>query len=396
MTRVATLALHNITLFHTLNTQARTQDLQVQLASDKKSQAYSGIARDSSRLVSLEANRAQVEQFVDNITIAEQRLKLIDLGLASVEELARDFRNLLDTALDGPDAYDGDLQKFASDSLFMIADILNAQDGGRFLFAGGRVDTAPVNLDPPGYTSNALLQSNGVTVDSTFYEAYYTQVLGNTLPFAQGSFYDQIFFDKNGVPPAGPLPADPDNPTVTEFDAEDPGLSQYYVDRLNSAQMLASPKLDYYQGDTIANVVRADENLDISYDVRADHQAIQQIIAALDAVANLPTGNTAAPFENAVAAKAREMLTNALDPLTGAGIETMDQLRTTVARARTNITLTLERHETFIVYAEGVIHDIEHIDRTEVIVRLTSDQQALEASYASLARLQQITLLDFI
>ena len=43
-----------------------------------------------------------------------------------------------------------------------------------------------------------------------------------------------------------------------------------------------------------------------------------------------------------------------------------------------------------------MIHDIEHIDQTEVIVKLTSDQQVLEASYASLARLQSITLLDFL
>ena len=396
MTRIATLAFQNITLFHALNTQARTQDLQLQLASDRKSQAYSGIAQESNRLLSLEANRARVEQFIDNIATAEQRLKLIDLGLASIEELARDFRNLLDTALDGPEAYLGDLQNFAADSRLMIVDILNSQDGGRHIFSGGRVDTAPVSLDPPSYTSNALLESDGVTVDSTFYEAYYTQVLGNTLPFAQGSFYDQIYFDKNGVPPTAPLPVDPDNPTVTEFDAEDPGLSQYYIDRLNSAQMLASPKLDYYQGDTIANIVRADDDLEVSYDVRADHPAIQQILAAFDAVANLPNGDTTDPFENAVAKKAREMLTDAIDPLAGGGIQTMDELRTTAARALTTLNLTVERHENFTAYAEGVIHDIEHIDQAEVIVKLTSNQQVLEASYASLARLQSITLLDFL
>ena len=95
MTRVATLALHNMTLFHTLNTQSRAQDLQIQLASDMKSQAYSGISGDSKRLVSLEAQRAQVEQFLGNIATAEQRTKLIDLSAASIEELARDFRNLL-------------------------------------------------------------------------------------------------------------------------------------------------------------------------------------------------------------------------------------------------------------------------------------------------------------
>ena len=66
---------------------------------------------------------------------------------------------------------------------------------------------------------NALART---TVDETFYQGYYTEVLGNSLPFAQGSFYNQIYFDKNGSLPTGPLPGDPDNPTLTEFVAEDP------------------------------------------------------------------------------------------------------------------------------------------------------------------------------
>ena len=86
MTRVATLALQNMTLFHTLNTQARTQDLQVQLASDMKSQAYSGISGDSKRLISLETQRARVERFLGNITTAEQRIELIDLSVPSFDD----------------------------------------------------------------------------------------------------------------------------------------------------------------------------------------------------------------------------------------------------------------------------------------------------------------------
>lgn len=396
MTRVATLALQNLTLFQTLNTQARIADLQVQLASDMKSQAYSGIAPESNRLISLEADFAQTERFLDTITTASQRIELIDLSVASIEELTRDFRDLLDTALDGPDAYLGDLQQFAADTRLMVVDLLNSQDGGRYLFGGGRVDRPPVVLDPAGFTSTSLIESDGVTVDSTFYEAYYTQVQGNTLPFAQGSFYDQIYFDKNGVAPTGPLPADADNPTLTEFVAEDPDLWQYYVDRLDSAEMLASPKLDYYQGDTLATVVRADDDLEVTIDLRADHVAFEQILSALDAIANLPNGDANDPFERVVIQGARDMLTGTLDSLSGAGIETLDQQRTGLARAYNTLDMTRERHENFSAYAEGVIHDLEHIDQTEVVVRLTSDQQALEASFASLARLQSLTLLDYL
>lgn len=396
MTRVGTLAQNNLTLFHTLNTLSRVQDLQIQVASDKKSQDYAGISKDALRLVSLEVTRLEITQFTSNITTGEQRLQLLDLSVTSIEEVSRDFRGVLDTALNGPDALGSNLVQLAADRLAMVADLLNSRDGARFLFGGARVDRPPVVLSPPGYSSVSLIEADGVTVDSTYYEADYTQVQGNTLPFAQGSFYQQIYFDKNGVLPVGPLPADLDNPTLSEFVAEDPALWQYYVDRLDSAALLANPKLDYYQGDTQATIVRADDDLDVSFDVRADLTAFQQILSALDAVANLPDGDTGDPFQRAVVAKARNMLNAALDTLNGSGIDTLDQLRIELSRARDNLSFARERHESLSAYAEGVIHDIEHIDRNEVVVRLQGNQQVLEASYASLARLQSLTLLDFI
>lgn len=224
MIRVGTLAQNNLTLFHTLNTLSRAQDLQIQLASDKKSQDYAGIDKDALRLVSLEITRLEITQFTSNIATGEQRLELLDLSVASIEEVSRDFRAILETALNGPDALGSDLVQLAADRRAMVADLLNSRDGARFLFAGARVDRPPVDLSAPGYTSVTLIEADGVTVDSTYYEADYTQVQGNTLPFAQGSFYQQIFFDKNGALPAGPLPADLDNPTLSEFVAEDPAL----------------------------------------------------------------------------------------------------------------------------------------------------------------------------
>ncbi len=396
MTRVPTLAQHQLTLFHTLNTKQRLNDLQIQLVTNTKSQPYSGIAQDALRLVSLESRRSQIGQFLRNIDTADGRLALMDTSISSIGELARDFRALLNDVLVGPQAIGNNVTEFATNLRNMLADLLNTTDGQRYLFGGTRTDRPPVDLDPATYTSPSLIESDGITVDSTFYEAYYTQVLGNTLPFAQGSFYDQIFFEKNGVVPSGPLPGDPDNPTLSELIAEDPDLWQYYVNRLDSAEMLANPKTDYYQGDLEANAVRADSDLELSYDVRADHPAFQQILAALDAVASLPSGDAGNTFERAVISKARDMLNGALEPLSGAGFQTLNELRMRIAGTRETLNFTRERHERFDAYAEGIIHDIETIDQSEVIVRLQSDQQVLEASYAILARLQSLSLLEFI
>jgi len=396
MTRVPTFALQQMMLYHTLNTQARSADLSVQLASNKKSQTYSGISQDALRLVSLETRRAEVSQFNKNIGHAEQRLKLMDTTVAAVEDLSLELRDTLDRVLQQPDAVSGNLKQIAVNIRDSIAGLLNTRSADSYLFGGTRGDRQPINFSAAGYKNTSLIESNGTTVDSTFYEGYYTEVLGNTLPFAQGSFYNQIYFDKNGVAPTVPAPADPNNPTLTEFNAQDSGLWQYYVDRLNSTQMLATPKLDHYQGNAQANTVRADAQVDVTYDVRASNKAFQQILSAADAIANLPTGSSTDANERAIITKARDMIKAALETPSGAGYNSITQIRINVTSARQTLKNTLERHESFDAYAEGVIKDIENIDPADVIVRLQSDQQALEASFSVLARLQAFSLLDFI
>jgi len=396
MTRVPTLAQHQLTLFNTTNIQSRINDLQTQLATGQKSQTYAGIANDSLRLVTLEASRSQVQQFLSNIDKAQQRLTLMDAGMQSIDSLVGDFRQTLNSALTAPDSAGRDLKTLAANMRQMVVDLLNSSDGQSYLFGGTRTDRPPVDMSAGTYSGLSLIKSDGVTVDSTFYQDYYTQVQGNTLPFAQGSFYNQIFFDKNGVAPTGPLPADPDNPTLAEFSAEDPDLWQYYVDRLNSSEMVANPKTDYYQGNDQANTVRADRSLDLNYDIRADLPVFQQILAAFDAVANLPAGDASDPSERAILTKARNMLNDALSSSSGGPYESLDQIRTRAASIQQNAGAVKDRHQSFNTYATGVINDLEGIDQAEVIVRLQNDQQSLDASYAVMARLQPLSLLQYI
>ena len=396
MTRIAPFAQQQLILQQVLDVQARTYDAQVQIATDKKSQDYAGIAKDSERLISLETTRTRTEQFLGNIQIQDQRIQLVDLGLETLDSAAREMRNILDSALNSPAAFEGDLATLAGNTRQLVLDVLNSRDGNRYLFGGTRSDTRPVSLEPPAYRPVGLIESDQVTVDSTFYEAYYEDVLGNTLPFAAGSFYEQIYFDKNGVAPAGPLPADPDNPTTSEFVAEDPDLWSYYVDRMNSTQMLANPKLDYYQGDFSLQTARVDDSTTVEIDARADAIEIQQLITALDAVANLPNADSRDPFAREVIVQARDMLNSILGTDSSDGIDGLDGLRVRVNAARVTLDQTRERLTSFDAFVEGTISDIENIDRNEVLLQLQNDQFVLEASFTTLSRLQSLSLLEFL
>jgi len=395
MSRVAYFAHHNYSLYHALQTQSRISDLNVQLATNQKTQQYAGIQQEVGRLVSLEVTLARSSQFVKNIERADQRLELMDIATENVEEVAEQFRDTLTSALSAPAAFIDNLTAISTNMRLLVVEALNSRDGDRYLFGGTRSDRAPVSLGG-SYTPVSLIESDGVTVDETFYQSYYTDVLGNTLPYAQGSFYQQIFFEKNATLPTAPLPADLDNPTLTELNAEDPDLWQYYVDRLNSSQMLANPKTDYYQGNQQAQSAKVDESTTLSYDVRADKLAFQQLLTAIDAVANLPTGDSNDQYQRAIISKALEMVSLALDALPTDGLESIERMRMDLTNPRQAMKLAQERHEKMISYAEGLIVEIEGIDTAEVIVKLQEEQLSLEASFNSLSRLQQLSLVNFL
>ena len=103
-TRVATLAQQQMITSSALRTQRNVNDLQVQIASGKKTQAFSGIADDATRLVNLKSELAQAEQFLQNITITEKRLDLMALALDQIEGIARNARTDNATSFNGSQA----------------------------------------------------------------------------------------------------------------------------------------------------------------------------------------------------------------------------------------------------------------------------------------------------
>lgn len=394
MNRIAPFAQQDLAFFNTQLTQQRVFKAQLQLSTGKVAQDYSGIAQQSARLVSVETTIVSVDQFTRNIGLVDQRLSLMDIALQNIDDVTRDLRGIVDSMKNQPTERYAELREFAINAKAIIAEALNTSDATRHLFGGSRVDQSPVNLASP-YRPVSLVQSDGA-VDQTFYDSYYENVLTNTLPYAQGSFYQQIYFDKNGVLPTVPVPADLNNPTLTEFVAEDPALWQYYIDRIDSTQMLANPKADYYQGDNANQSVRISASQTLSYGARANGEPFQQLLMAVDALASLPTTAPATTFLQPLVTKVSAILDKVLNEVPGDGFESLGEVRLRLTVPRSTLKTVREGHEQFTSYALNVVTEIEGIDRAEVISRMQSDQFALEVSYAALARVGSLSLLDFL
>jgi len=349
MTRVSTLAQSTLLTSYTLGTQSRIADTQVQLATGQKAQRYSGIAPDASRLLNLETQRDAAKTYAASITTVQTRLKLMIQGLESVEEAAQDMKSLMTSTINTQAAYDGQIWNQADNMLKHIQDVLNTQDDSGFLFAGARRDTAPVDL------------------------TYATINAAPPFPAA---------------PAGGPPPLTPAPPlTLTQID-----------------QIAAA----YYSGSTTASdlSVRISDNVaPVSYGVTADQDGFKFLIAGLHLVrqanSNYPNAPTSpADVDQAYLQAGLELISKAIDggatanyPATAQGLR---QIAGEAAATYAVLDTTLERHTRFIGYAETAIGNIEQVDTAEAAVKLNADQLTLQASLSTLARLSDISLLNYL
>ena len=150
MSRISTLAANTLLLNQTLRTQQSLFERQLAVSSEKKSQDYKGIHDDSRRLVNVENQRDLLQRYISNNEQMDIRLQLTTTALSGIEDGFQGFRNLLldYTAANPKDPnVVADLQQQAFTALKNIQDLLNTEVDGKFLFAGSRATTKPVDLE---------------------------------------------------------------------------------------------------------------------------------------------------------------------------------------------------------------------------------------------------------
>ena len=317
MTRVATLAQSRFSLFTTLNTQKQLFDAQTQVGTGLKSQDFAGLGSDAGRLVTVKNEFARVDQFLKNIDTTDRRLQFMGFSLERIDQLAHEFRTSLMGARNGDTANVVDLASQAQGLLDQVVDLLNVRDESRFLFAGGNIRTAPVDLN------------NGV----------YTP------------------------------------PTVPPFPA--------------------TADTDWYGGDNVSQLARVDEGFQIDYGIRANNPAIERVIRAFDAISEISFSSPPSTAEVTAIDDAISLLNQALDtPPTGES--TVGGLYAQTQLQRTALDDLKTKHENFSAFAEKNIADIEQVNSAEAISRLNTTQVALQASFATIARVQQASLVNFL
>jgi flagellar hook-associated protein 3 FlgL len=153
-TRVANLAQYQRNISYILDTESRLNLAQLQLSSGQKSDDYAGIAGDVRRLVNVQDSYVGSKQYSSSNSLVDQRLQIMESSVSQIFDVLTNYKTLLVNGLNAQNSADLALPTQAQSLLDEVASLLNVQDDGRYLFAGSRTDTAPVDQSnlPASYT----------------------------------------------------------------------------------------------------------------------------------------------------------------------------------------------------------------------------------------------------
>lgn len=143
------------------------------------------------------------------------------------------------------------------------------------------------------------------------------------------------------------------------------------------------PDSTYYNGNSTRLTARISETVDVTYGIPGDRQGFQQLIGALKAAVQGDNTDNTTLLETALG-----LATNAVNAMT--------DYRAEVGSTQSIINSTNERHTDYSLYAEGVIADVEDSDVAAATASLSSDQTLLQASYLTVSRLSQLSLVNFL
>ena len=168
--RIATFTQTNQLILGNTRLQSNYAERQLQVASGFKADNYAGIARDTSRLLSLESDVDRITQQAENTQIVADRLDLMYDALGSILSQTQKFAADLTSTVSGFGLQGADLANVATTNLNRVAGSLNTQIADRYLFAGSATQSPPVDLTDPAWGGQTFILPGPSVADFDYYQ----------------------------------------------------------------------------------------------------------------------------------------------------------------------------------------------------------------------------------
>ena len=407
VSRVATYTNHTLLSDLALRNASRVTDLTNQASSGYKSRDYSGIADSTQRLLNLEGEYTRSEQYLRNTTQTKLRLQSMETAVDTMMTIATKMKSLLVQASSAQQGEDVNIRNEAQQAMDQIANLLNPNLDGRYLFAGSRSEEPAVDIDkifaPDNYmsssdiniTDTATLASFGMTtgqlqivstdvdgnsVTSTVNYNAATDDIGDVMDAINSVTGNGAVASLRGLGGSGQPRLNIENVgngsiTITETGGGD-FLTKLGMEKIPNPR----PDADYYAGDQQILEARVEDNYSVSYGILADNPAFQKLVQGLGIAAGTED-------QDALVVSLR-FITEAIDDLPNV----QGQIGLDIA----NIERFEERHSDFKVFAAQAISDIETVDVPLTLTELKQYETALQASFIAISRASDLSLANYL
>jgi flagellar hook-associated protein 3 FlgL len=153
------------------------------------------------------------------------------------------------------------------------------------------------------------------------------------------------------------------------------------IDSIENTTATSQDELDYYQGDGQVASVRVSSSHVVSYGVTADDKSFKEALWAISTIAN---GSTDSDSVTA----AIDLLTDAID-----GLSTVQTKLSLNASALEDAVSTQEDYQT---NTEDLIANLSEVDITTVAANMSNYEAQLEAAYAAIGKIANLSLASYL
>ena len=377
--------------------QAEIAELREHLSSGKRINRPSDDPAYAARLVDIAAASKQIDQYERNANAAESRLTLEESALRQTHDTLSRVRELALSALNGKS--DADRKIIAGEIGGRLAELYdsgNAQDAsGEYLFAGSRVDTRPFERgEPVVFKGNEVGRelpiggSRTIATGNSGVETFLRVPTGNgrfatdvdtantgTATIASGSVTDRAAFRN--------VDYRIEFTSATSFDITDAGGATVLA-----AQPFASGEPITFEGITTSIDGAADAG-DVFHIRSGEHRDLFTTVAQLEQLLLTPSANAADK------ARLDQGIANALEDL-GNAMDGVNAARGSVGTRLQIIDSSRDENEAISLQLARTRADIEDVDVAKAVTELENHAFALEAVQKSWARVQNLSLFNFL
>ena len=315
------------------NSRLQTQmaDLQKQISSGVKSQDYKGYNIDSLRLQNARIELKSIEKYQYNIDTGGSKIRQMLIGVNEIEEQTDTVLDSISLLPEEGDVDISNLKKLTENTLNIVKDILNTKLGDDFIFSGSDIKKAPLE-NPDSLIDRVETQVDGWLDGSIDADTFLNNV---------GGYTDSQIGYSIGVQSSS---------TVS---------------------------------------VRADDNFEVDYTVKANDQAYRDIIMGLTAISEIEF-----PDDTVDLAERDDFykIINTLYDRVRGGIDALRDDQIKLASAEAAIGRKSEAHNDEQGFLVTTVENIQSIDPAETVVKFQSLQTSLEAAYQTTSIISSLSL----